>query len=301
MLPSLGSIALVAASRASSLGTLKRAALLFDHLAVATRWRPFQGRSGTVTWRLAAPRHLRAELDWLAENGLLMDASTRVVPDSPTDYHFAAQGGFWYSAMPPFQFTRISAGLSEVSALEGMSIVPAQHAEGMTLFARDGTHAPFQASKPREVGGSDSHSHVLEVVVNDMPQPDDATPWEDILAWRQDDAARAALVRLRRWIRAMAQEPAPTLVIRDELRYLMDEYTRHMRVHRLRLQHGALRALLTTGAGVTEGLLKLRLRTAVDALFSVRDRQLELETLEHQAPGREIAYLVHTRRRFDRS
>jgi len=42
---------------------------------------------------------------------------------------------------------------------------------------------------------------------------------------------------------------------------------------------------------VTENVLKLRLKNAIDALYSVHDRRVALLEAELSAPGREVAFI----------
>ena len=89
--------------------------------------------------------------------------------------------------------------------------------------------------------------------------------------------------------------------LEDELRYLIDEYTAYMRLHRIKANSGPVRTVLIQGAQLAEKMLKLKWGAAAEQLLSFRERRIALLEAEQKAPGREIAYLVETQRRFDRT
>lgn len=95
----------------------------------------------------------------------------------------------------------------------------------------------------------------------------------------------------------MAQTSRSVNEIEDELEGLLDDYAAHMRLHRMKYRRGTLRAIVTAIAEVAENLPRLRFKRAVEPLFDVFDRKIALTEAELNAPGREVAYLVHARER----
>jgi hypothetical protein len=78
----------------------------------------------------------------------------------------------------------------------------------------------------------------------------------------------------------------------------LDEYRGHMKLHEMKTDISVVRTLLVTSAGVVEDLLKLRWERAADRVFSLRERRVRLLEAKRSAPGRELAHLIETQRRF---
>lgn len=139
---------------------------------------------------------------------------------------------------------------------------------------------------------------VIDLVLSNMPVPDESTSWESIIDFRSDDEARKARNRLRRWMHKFASAKSSVREVNDELEYLLDEYRSYMRLHRIKTQHSKLETVLTVSAEALENLVTFHLSNAVKALFSWRKEKIALLEAEQAAPGRDIAYIVMAQDRF---
>jgi hypothetical protein len=143
-----------------------------------------------------------------------------------------------------------------------------------------------------------SKNPVLDIVIKQFPIPSDDTPLEAVLDFRSDRAARDALRRLRRWMQKIATKELPANEVADELEEMLDQYTEHMRLHKLKYEIGSIRTLVSIPLGLLEHLTRLRFKSALDALFTLRDQQLALSEAELKAPGRDVAYIVRAQEAF---
>jgi hypothetical protein len=134
-------------------------------------------------------------------------------------------------------------------------------------------------------------SAVLKLVLHRLPEPDEATRWDEILAFRADPDARASLAALRVWMRRTAGGFTTELALAEELEHLVSEYESHMRLHRIKHQRGFLELLVTTTAQLLEDAVKLRLSNVAAKLFSLDKTEIALLEAERAAPGREVAYI----------
>jgi len=66
------------------------------------------------------------------------------------------------------------------------------------------------------------------MILNTLPEPSADTPWEEILNFGQDPAARAALARLRKWMATIAKDSPSPGVGEDELTVLLYAHALHM-------------------------------------------------------------------------
>lgn len=150
------------------------------------------------------------------------------------------------------------------------------------------------------LGVDTSPGKVVRIVLKDMPAPSDTTSLEEILEFRQDPESAKKMFALRRWIKTMMSRDLPLTEISEELEWLEHQYEEHMRFHHMKINKGVLQIVVTAAGEVTEDLLKLRFGKLSKALFSVSQKKIELMEAEMNAPGREIAYVVNARKRFER-
>jgi hypothetical protein len=139
---------------------------------------------------------------------------------------------------------------------------------------------------------------VIRLVLNELPLPDAATPWRAIAEWRSDDDARRKYRRLRTWISSMTRSDLPEGDIADGLATLLDDYVEYMSLQHKRLTRSRAEVILTAAAGIVEDLARVRLSAVVQRMFGMLKEETALLTAELEAPGREIAYVAVTKKRF---
>lgn len=141
-------------------------------------------------------------------------------------------------------------------------------------------------------------SDVISIVLERLPEPDEQTPWQDLIDFRREEKTRAQSLALRRWIRKMASGEFKQAEIIEELEYLYYEYEHYMQIQQMKINKGALETLVTVTAEIAEDLVKIKWGNLAKVPFVVKQRKIDLLEAERNAPGREIAYLATTRRRF---
>ena len=139
---------------------------------------------------------------------------------------------------------------------------------------------------------------VAQIVLKSIPIPEEQTPWEDILEFREDIEARGHFYRLKSWMNSLVSAGHSPHEVEDELRELLFEYENFMKIHRMKFNLGLLETIVTTSAEVAEGLVKFKWSKAAKSLFSLKHRHIDLLDAERQAPGRQVAYILDTRQRF---
>lgn len=139
---------------------------------------------------------------------------------------------------------------------------------------------------------------VAQVIINKLPLPDQTTPWENIIEYRDDADVKQSLLSLRRWMRKIAEQNLPTHEIEEELEWLMNEFQTHMKFHKMKSNTEVTEAIIKAPLEILEDLVKLKFSKLPDPLFAIRKRQLSLLEAEINAPGRDIAYIIKTNERF---
>lgn len=131
----------------------------------------------------------------------------------------------------------------------------------------------------------DRKCEVVDVVIKALPLPDDSVPWEQIIEYRNDPESQSKFLALRHWMSEMARAELSPAEIEEKLEYLIDQYQRHMKVHRMKTDVGTLQTVLVAGAN----LASFKWGDAAQSLFSSMQRKLSLLQGELTSPGSELA------------
>jgi hypothetical protein len=261
---------------------LKRPALLFNRISVLHL-------PGFVSFldHFPVDRHLRCELDWLLEQGIVTPLAGGPLECFADWFHEAAG-----------QFPRVIADATGfASRMSFLQIEIARRgnwipADSVLLCA---TPPPFASE---DVTHRVDRAGAIHVVFDAFPEPDEDTPWEQILEFRFDPRSAGQVMALRRWLARIAREAVSAAELSEEIEWLMHEYQAHMRLHRMKSAAGAMESILTASAEAVENLAKLRLGALAKSAFALRHRRIQLLEAERQAPGRELAYVIRAREHF---
>jgi hypothetical protein len=139
---------------------------------------------------------------------------------------------------------------------------------------------------------------VLQIVVDNLPTPNESTPWEQIIEYRSDPDSRSRFLALRHWMSEVARAQLTPAEVEEKLVYLVDQYQKHMKLHRMKTNVCTFETIVTTGAEVLGDLVSFKWGKAAQALFSLKKRQVALLEGELTAPGNEVAYIVKAREAF---
>ena len=139
---------------------------------------------------------------------------------------------------------------------------------------------------------------VIRIAIKELPVPDDSTSWEQIIEYRSDPDSQSKFLALRHWMSEVARAELTPAEVEEKLEYLIDQYQKHMKVHRIKTNASTLETIVTTGAEVLGDLASFKWGKAAEALFSLKRRQVALLEGELTAPGNEIAYIVKSRETF---
>jgi hypothetical protein len=116
--------------------------------------------------------------------------------------------------------------------------------------------------------------------------------WEQILEYRSDPDSQSRFLALRNWISEVVNAKLTTVEAEDKLEYLVEQYRRHFRLHKLKTNAGILETIVVGAGEFLENAVKLRWGAAAKGLFAFKRRRIHLLEGELTAPGREIAYIV---------
>lgn len=142
---------------------------------------------------------------------------------------------------------------------------------------------------------------VVQIVIKHLPVPDNTTPWEAIIDYRNDSDYRHSLLALRRWMRNISSIKISPAEIEEELEYLLSEFQHHMKLHKIKANTETLETIFKAPLEIIEDIVKFKFSKIPEPFFALKKRQLMLMEAELSAPGKEIAYVLKSKRFFDNS
>jgi hypothetical protein len=143
-----------------------------------------------------------------------------------------------------------------------------------------------------------SKDNVIQIVLNALPVPDDSTPWEQILEYRNDGDSYHKFLDLRNWMGEVARSELSPVEVEQKLDHLISQYQRHMNLHKMKTKPGVLQTIIVTPADFVENLIKFNWGKIARNLFTLKQRRIALLEGELNAPGSEVAYIIKSRDAF---
>jgi len=286
---------------------LKQEALLFDQIGILTLEQniiSFKNRNTSpVGKKLEAPI---AELEWLQENGIIFEPS--YFDEGFTDTklaqylvskHKESEKEVWVLIEKARKTRRvddiadlIDSMIERDSIILRLMCINLDSAEKITAV----TMLPF-IDYTRKLPNS-QRIDVAQLVISKLPLPDNETPWEQIIDYRNDSDNQKNLLNLRRWIRRISTENLSPTETEEELEWLMNEFQNHMKLHKLKANTETLEVIVKAPLEIIEDLIKLKFSKIPEPFFALKKRQINLMEAELNAPGREISYIIKTQEAF---
>jgi hypothetical protein len=296
---------------------LKREALMFSRIAIPLldKLLTFTGKSDTDS-----VTQFGGELEWLLERDIVFDPAT--IPDrlDVTDEEYTkfltletiaekearhrvpeAQRGLEQRALDypaamrrRDEFARQLAEATQAALMVELYRVRRECIRLRMLHRMD-AYPVLTLSGILSPEASSNKHQIIRIVINSLPFPDDSTSWEQIAEFRSDPDSHSKFLALRHWMSEVARAELTPAEVEEKLAYLIDQYQRHMKLHRMKTNTGTLQTIVTTSAEVIGDLVSFKWGKAAEALFAIKQRQVALLEGELTAPGSEVAYIVKAR------
>jgi hypothetical protein len=290
----------------------KRAALLFDRIAI-----PQVHDGATRAWVKEKPEHCN-ELLWLMENGIvfepiltpefledgqiLQDAELaintlkklmRLVVGDNDNLDTASSTVHEYLADPNLSREMKLKFLGEY--LVGNSYLVRMWG---SVLRKQGLSAypllPVAIPNSRE----NSKTNVVEIVLKSLPMPSEDTAWEQIFEYRDDPDSIAKFLDLRNWMNDVARAKLTPTEVEEKLEYLVSQFERNMKLHKMKTEAGIIETTVVSTAEFLEDMVKFKWGKIAKAAFSFRQKKIALMEGELTAPGSEVAYIVKAKDTF---
>lgn len=137
---------------------------------------------------------------------------------------------------------------------------------------------------------------ILKVGLTALPKPDQTAAFQDILDFKA--ALHDKQWGFRRFLKRLATKEYTAYEIRDEVEWLIGEYTKAMKIHHLKATQSFVDIFIVSPVEIIENLAKLNWSKVAKGVLSVKKRNVDLLEAEMNAPGRECAYVFDARKRF---
>jgi len=139
---------------------------------------------------------------------------------------------------------------------------------------------------------------VLEVALKALPAPDASCAWDDILNFKTE--LHDKQWGFRRFLRTLALKQQTEAEVSDEIEWMVNEYSKAMKVHNLKASPAFFEAYVIPGLELIEDIVRLKLSKIAKGVMVVNKRKVELLEAEMKAPGKECAYVFEARKKFGR-
>lgn len=132
---------------------------------------------------------------------------------------------------------------------------------------------------------------LYEIVISDVPIPEDRIPWQDIVQFRTSTDSAKLQRRLRLFIGDLAKGGISYRDAMERIPYLKDEYRRAMKTAGLKYQSSIIRSLFVA-------VNPLKILELGEAIAEIRKSRAILMEDEQKAVGRELAYTIRITQEF---
>jgi hypothetical protein len=149
-----------------------------------------------------------------------------------------------------------------------------------------------------QTSGEGCPHRALRVAISGLPIPDEGTPWEALIQFRDDSEHKRMRKGLFRWLRLLSGTSMSPRELAEEIEWLVSEYQRYMELQRIKVQRSVFEVAIVTPLEVLENLVKFNWSKIAKSVFSVSKARVDLAEAELKAPGRECAYVVKARQSF---
>ena len=301
----------------SDFSNLKQQSLLFDQIGIyklSNFYKTLEESQGLLR-KLGLDSYdktqpIIAELEWLQQNDIVFELKVedelqsdlmKKFPQNSTSQKFEDAKKLLKNIID-IQISGLRQAENETHRLE---LIKDQHFKTirfLSIIMETTREAAFVTTFPyteytRELPNS-SKGDVAQLVINNLPLPNNETPWERIIDYRKDSETQRLLSSLRRWISKTSKQNLPPLEIEEEIESLINDFQEHMTFHKMKANTETVEVLVKLLPETIENLIKLKFSKLPEPLFVFKKRQINLMEAELNAPGRELSYIIKTRDAF---
>lgn len=115
-----------------------------------------------------------------------------------------------------------------------------------------GDFFPILRNPPPIISGN-KKENIVRLLLNNIPDPDPETPWEQIIDFRSDAETRIKYLALINWANEMASSSLSENEIQEKYEYLYLQYLKAFKQHKIKSTFGVLEILTALGFSLSSG------------------------------------------------
>jgi len=139
---------------------------------------------------------------------------------------------------------------------------------------------------------------VAHFVLEQLPVPDENTPWEQVLDFRADAEVKRQYHSLLNWINQVGRKEQPLSYLIDEYNHLYSQYLNQYSLHKMNSRLTTMELLVTAGIDFISSITQQGYVSAFKDLLTIRKKQVALLKEEKDIEGRELAYIFSAVQQF---
>lgn len=141
-------------------------------------------------------------------------------------------------------------------------------------------------------------NQVIQFVLNDIPEPNYSTSWEQIIEYRSDLDVKNKYLALMNWVNKVSNSNSKLSEIKDEYDYLYNDYMQQFKLHKMKYNNSKLEVILNASVNFITNIAVGNYTTSLKDLFQLNIKNAQLLQEEAKLPGKELAYIYHTSLKF---
>jgi len=239
---------------------LKRQAIFFDQITIPSLFRQLDFYRDSLE-----DRQFASELEWLHDQNILLDTESLSVNVTSKDLEFVKELETFRRLI---SYSR--KGLNNLISKKntsGAAVYLGIAAYGFCRFesiilrishSMDAFPIIDELKLPSKTAVTSRKAEIIKIILNFLPIPDELVSWEQILDYRNDPDSKERALSLRRWINRLSGEKLSIAEIQDEVEWLMNEYQKHMNLHKMKVNLMTLEAFVKAPLELIENLVKIK-------------------------------------------
>lgn len=273
------------------LGKLKQTILLFDKVGIPMLNAIYDGLSKPNS--RGDMRYLISELELLEEKGYLFNAwlKSGVALNPSVDFKSFSK-----------EFDMLSKLIQQLNDIELSYEASARHC---ALILNNQLEKPDFISVPLvnklklpTDNNVATQCDILKVIIENIPVPDELTPWESIFEFKSNQDNIGKFAGLKSWINKITKSNLSVSEVKDELESLLYQYRKSLEIHNIKYKSGVLQSLVVGIGELIENAVWLKFSKLAKGLFSAQQEKADLLSIELSAPGKELAYIYEASKKF---
>lgn len=141
-------------------------------------------------------------------------------------------------------------------------------------------------------------NQVIQFILNDIPEPNYSTSWEQIIEYRSDLDVKNKYLALMNWVNKVSNSNMKLSEIKDEYDYLYNEYMQQFKLHKMKYNNSKIEVILNASVNFISNIATGNYTTSLKDLFQFNIKNAQLLQEEAKLSGKELAYIYHTSLKF---